>query len=255
MQEYPQRFSGSSAHSSRSCYNYSYGVQSKQPYAPKYTFGVSRESMKDNSKDITSPGPGKYYSPLKTMGKDSPKYSIKGKYKNSFSIRTDSPGPAAYDPQTKMNERGVFGIAGYKNVKSYDFSMKNLYKKYYDKKSTNEHMCAKIYENINKIKLIESSIDGFIYVWDFHTAENLKIINCCKGIQLRGICIWNENNIFVGGDDNSIKLIDIKNGQLLKSLTGQSGTICTLYKMSIPQFGECLITGSNNYEEIKLWSE
>ena len=105
-----------------SCYDYSYGVQSNQPYAPKYSFGVSRERIKDNSKDITSPGPGKYYSPLKTFGKDSPKYSIKGKYKNSFFARIDSPGPAAYDPQTKMNERGVFGIAGYKNVKSYDFS-------------------------------------------------------------------------------------------------------------------------------------
>ena len=138
-----------------SCYNYSYGVQSKQPYAPKYTFGVSRESMKDNSKDITSPGPGKYYSPLKTMGKDSPKYSIKGKYKNSFSIRTDSPGPAAYDPQTKMNERGVFGIAGYKNVKSYDFSKGILDRFDYKKEKTpgpseyknNKSMIGNIYDS------------------------------------------------------------------------------------------------------------
>ena len=98
-------------------------------------------------------------------------------------------------------------------------------------------------------------IDGYIYIWDFHTDENLKKVKCCKGIQLRGICIWDENNIFVGGDDNSIKLIDIKNEKLLKSLTGQNGTICTLHKIFIPQFGECLITGSNNYEEIKLWSE
>ena len=105
-----------------SCYNYCYGVQSKQPYAPKYSFGLGRENMKNNSNYTRSPGPGKYYSPLKSIGKDSPKYSMKGRYKNSFYPRTESPGPAAYDPQTKMNEKGVFGIAGYNNVKSYDFS-------------------------------------------------------------------------------------------------------------------------------------
>ncbi len=105
-----------------SCYNYCYGVQSRQPYAPKYSFGLGRECMKDNSVDTPSPGPGKYYSPLKSMGKDTPKYSIKGKYKNTFYQRTESPGPAAYDPHTKMNEKGVFSIAGYNNVKSYDFS-------------------------------------------------------------------------------------------------------------------------------------
>lgn len=104
-----------------SCYNYCYGVQSKQPYAPKYSFGVSRENMKNNNIE-TTPGPGKYYSPLKSIGKDSPKYSIKGRNNNSFYPRNDSPGPAAYEPRTKMNSKGVFGIAGFKNVKSYDFS-------------------------------------------------------------------------------------------------------------------------------------
>ena len=95
-----------------SCYNYCYGVQSRQPNAPKYSFGLGRECMKDNSIDTPSPGPGKYYSPLKSMGKDTPKYSIKGKYKDTFYQRTESPGPAAYDPHTKMNEKGVFSIAG-----------------------------------------------------------------------------------------------------------------------------------------------
>ena len=105
-----------------SCYNYSYGVQSKQPYAPKYSFGLGRENMKNNNPDKYSPGPGKYYSPIKSLGKDGPKYSMKGKYNDSLYPRTDSPGPAAYDPHTKMTALGVFGIAGYKNVQSYDFS-------------------------------------------------------------------------------------------------------------------------------------
>lgn len=104
-----------------SCYNYKYGVQSHQPYSPKYSFGLGRENILTKL-DKSIPGPGKYYSPLKSIGKDSPKYSMKGKYKNSFYPQSDSPGPAAYDPQTKMNEKGVYGIAGFNNVKSYDFS-------------------------------------------------------------------------------------------------------------------------------------
>ena len=115
-------FSKKYSETTPSCYDYSYGVESKQPYAPKYSFGLGRENMKDNFQDKSIPGPGKYYSPIKSIGKDSPKYSMKGKYKDSFYPRSDSPGPAAYDPHTKMNPMGVFGIAGFKNVKSYDFS-------------------------------------------------------------------------------------------------------------------------------------
>ena len=143
-----------------------------------------------------------------------------------------------------------------KNVKSYDYSKKEIYKKY-DANLNNDHMSVKIYENKNEeeINLIESCVEGFICVWNFHNGELLKKIDCCKGIQLRGICIWDDNNIFVGGDDNSIKLIDFKNGKLLKSFKGQSGTICTLSKIFIQELGQCLISGSNNYEQIKLWCE
>ena len=104
------------------CYDFSYGVESTQPNPPKYSFGLGRENIKDNTLDKSTPGPGKYYSPLKTIGRDCPKYSMKGKYKTLLFRRNDSPGPAAYDPHTHMNDKGVFGIAGYKNVKSYDFS-------------------------------------------------------------------------------------------------------------------------------------
>ena len=121
---YGQRynFTPKNSDATPACYDFNYGVESTQPNPPKYSFGLGRENIKDNTLDRSSPGPGKYYSPLKTIGRDCPKYSMKGKYKSLLFKRTDSPGPAAYDPQTHINENGVFGIAGYKNVKSYDFS-------------------------------------------------------------------------------------------------------------------------------------
>ena len=106
-----------------------------------------------------------------------------------------------------------------------------------------------------EINLIESDIDGFINIWNFHTEKLLKKIDCCKGVELRGICIWDETNIFVAGNNNSINLIDIKSEKLIKKLEGQFGTICTLHKIFIPELGECLISGANNFEQIKLWAE
>ena len=155
-----------------------------------------------------------------------------------------------YDKKSKKN----YIISGNnKNVKSYDYSMRTIYKKY-EGNSKNDYMSAKILEiDGNEINLFGSSIDGYIFIWNFHSGELLKTIECCKGIQLRGICIWDENNIFVGADDKSIKLIDYKNEKLLKSFVGQSGTICSVIKIFIPNYGDCLLSGSNNYEQIKLW--
>ena len=156
----------------------------------------------------------------------------------------------------KKRKRNYIISGNDNNVKSYDFSKKETYKKYEDK-SNCAHMSVKIYENQkgDEIDLIESCTDGFVFVWNFHSGELLKKIECCKGIQLSGICIWDDNSIFVGGEDNSIKLIDFKNGKLLKNFTGQNGTICTLRKIFIQELGQCLISGSNNYEQIKLWCE
>ena len=72
--------------------------------------------------DRNVPGPGKYYCTLKTFGNDGAKYSIKGKYHDIFTPNICSPGPAAYDPATKINLNGVFGVSKFKNVQSVYFS-------------------------------------------------------------------------------------------------------------------------------------
>ena len=106
------------------CYNYCYGIESKQPYSPKYSFVLGLENIKDNFQDNSIPGLGKYYSPLKSIGKEGPKYSMKGKSYNSLYGSFDSLGPAVYDPHIKMTSKSVFGIAGYKNFKSWLFKRK-----------------------------------------------------------------------------------------------------------------------------------
>ena len=68
------------------------------------------------------------------------------------------------------------------------------------------------------VRLIESSGDGFIRVWKFHNGLLLTKINTGKN-ELRGICLWNSHYLFVGCTDYTIKLVEIDNGLVIKSLT------------------------------------
>ena len=63
--------------------------QSKQPYSTKYLFRVIRENMKIFNIKST-PEPRKFYYPLKSLGKDDPKYSIKRRNEKSLFSKSDS---------------------------------------------------------------------------------------------------------------------------------------------------------------------
>ena len=142
------------------------------------------------------------------------------------------------------------GNIGY--VKSYDYSENKLYYKYYDKGNNGGHDSIIIDENKGIIKLIESSGDGFIRIWKFHNGQLLNKINTGNN-ELRGLCLWNSNYIFVGCTDNSIKLVEMENGIVLKSLTGYNNEVCTIKKIKHPTFGECILTQGWENEQIRLW--
>ena len=99
------------------------------------------------------------------------------------------------------------------HLKSYDFNRNKLYRIYKDKNNDNiidikkQHVSALIIEDKKIIKLISSSFDGFVNIWDFHSASLLQNIDLNYG-KLYGICLWDENNLLIGCADNSIKLLD-----------------------------------------------
>ena len=70
---------------------------------------------------------------------------------------------------------------------------------------------------------------------------------------LRGICLWDDNNLFVGSDDRTIKLVDIKNEFITKNLDGHNNKVISLKKIIHPKFGECLISQAFKKDKIKLW--
>ena len=142
------------------------------------------------------------------------------------------------------------GNIGY--VKSYDFSDNKLYYKYFDKGNNRGHDSIIIDDSKEMVKLIDSSGDGFIRIWKFHGGLLLNKISIGK-YELRGLCLWNSNYLFVGCTDNSVKLVEIKNGLVMKSLFGYNNEVCTIKKIRHPTFGECIITQGWENEQIRLW--
>ena len=154
-----------------------------------------------------------------------------------------------YDNNSSKNYI-ITGNYGY--IRSYDYNENNLYHKYCDYNDDYGHLSIVINNNNKVIKLIESSCDGIIRIWNFESEELLNKINICNE-KLFGICLWDKDYLLVGCKDKTIKFIDIKNGKLINSLTGHNNFVIGIKQIYIPQYGECLISqGFDN--SIKLWT-
>ena len=148
-------------------------------------------------------------------------------------------------------------IAGNRNcVISYDFDY-NLKYKEYSRNDQNNHDSIIVYDKENIVNLIESSEDGNIRIWNFHTAELLKTISISDqgGIYpLYGMCLWNEKYLFVGCENNFIKLIDLEEGEIIKDLIGHNNMALCIKKIYLPNYGDCLISQGYQDDKLILWN-
>ena len=136
-------------------------------------------------------------------------------------------------------------------VKSYDFQNNKLYRKYYDNLNEGHHSSI-INKNENVVQLIESCIDGNIRIWDFHSGLLLKKIKVCENHFLYGLCLWNKKYLYVGCGDGTIKLIDLENKLIIRSLIGCNMEVLTIKKIIHPEYGECIICNGLYTEPIKV---
>lgn len=143
----------------------------------------------------------------------------------------------------------ITGNRGY--IKSFDFQKSKLYKEYINDESSWGHYSIMIVNERRITKLFESSYDNFVRIWNFHTGKLLKSINLSTG--LFGMCFWNENYLLVGGFDKTIKLVDLRNDKPIKTFTGHSRKVCTIKKIILPEYGECLVSQGFMNDQIKLW--
>ena len=137
------------------------------------------------------------------------------------------------------------------DVKSYTFKDGKLYHKYKGIPQT-WHMSAVVNETIEQNILIESDGNGYIRMWDFHSANLIKSIPSSPTLNLRGICLWNDEYLFAAGNDYQVQLFDLNNGKYIKSFKAHTSTVCSLEKIEHPKYGECLISQGLD-GKLKLW--
>ena len=136
-------------------------------------------------------------------------------------------------------------------IKSYDYNNNDVYKNYSDNEE-NGGCSVIIREDKEIIELIESSYDGNIRIWNFHSGELLNKIKVSDDC-LREICMWNNEYIFIGCNDSIIKIIELKNEKIIKELKGHKNEIISIKIIDHPKYGKSLISQGGGDDNIKLW--
>ena len=137
---------------------------------------------------------------------------------------------------------------------SYDYNKNERYFKYNENNNEdNFHLSIIMDDTEKKVKMIESSCEGIIRIWDFHFAELLRKIYI-NNDWLYSICLWNKEYLFVGCMDSSIKLIKLNESKIIKNLKGHTNKVLTIKKIIHPKYGECLISQDADDSQIKLWT-
>ena len=158
----------------------------------------------------------------------------------------------------KLNNNYI--IAGcHHSVKSYDYNKNQLYKAYSDEDededdhtdNNNDHFSI-IIKNIDGIiKIFESSCDGNVRIWNFHSGLLLNKIKISDS-WLKGICLSDNDYLFVASVDSSITFIDLKNSKIIQDFKIHKDLALTIKEFIHPKYGKCFISHGNN--EIKLWT-
>ena len=150
----------------------------------------------------------------------------------------------------------LFIITGNDNyVLSYDYNDDKIYYKYSENdKDIDEispHDSIIMTDKDQIVKMIESSEDGNIRIWDFHRGLLLKkiFVSECK---IYGICLWNNNFLFATCNDESLKVIDLKREAIINNMK-EDTTLISIKTALHPIYGKCLVT-QDWRNQIKLWA-
>ena len=202
--------------------------------------------LNNNNKNyvITSNGDlsGKEFEPIKLFDFKGKKImELKNSIYNTNFITT------FYEKETSNNYI-LTGNDGF--VNSYDIKENSEPKSFKDPSNSHRSVVV-IYSEAIK-KLLATSDDGNVIIWNFNRGDLIKIINVGDKL-LRGICELDERYIFIGSKDKTIKLIDINKGEIIQSSEEHNNTILTMKVINLNKYGKCLISQGMGEDHINLW--
>ena len=155
-----------------------------------------------------------------------------------------------YDAQTDNNYIITANI-GYS--KSYDYNGGKLYKKYIDNENDLELRLSFLIKNKNEVvEMIESDRSGYIRMWNFHSGLLLRKIKT-GDYSINCTYLYDSEYLFIGCDDNGIKIMNMKTGNFVKNLDAHNNRILSMKIIFHPIYGECLISQGDYDGQIKLW--
>ena len=139
------------------------------------------------------------------------------------------------------------------HIISYDFKENKKYHIYKDSNNTEIHNCSLIDNNGKIIKLIGSCNVENIRIWNFHSGELLNKIRVQTKNFIFSICLYDSTILFVGCEDNSIKIINLQKKEILNVLKCHNEKVCSIKIIKHPKYGNFLISQGFLNDGIKLW--
>ena len=137
--------------------------------------------------------------------------------------------------------------------KSYNYNGGKLYQKYIDDENNLEIRYSNLINNKEDVvEMLESDRSGYIRIWDFHSGLLLKKIKI-SDYNINCTYLYDKEYLFIGCDDNGIKIINLKTEKIIKSLVAHNKRVLSMKIIMHPIYGECLISQGDYDDQIKLW--
>ena len=153
----------------------------------------------------------------------------------------------------KDNYNNYIISSGKSEIRAYDYNKNELFKQYKDDNNSSIFSFT-VYKGKENIKLIgscDSFIGNYIKIWDFLSSDILNKIKI-DSINIRGICLLNEKYSLIACGDNSIKIVELEKGLIIKSFKEHKNRVCCIKKIILPKYGKCFL--SHGFDErIILW--
>jgi WD40 repeat protein len=141
-------------------------------------------------------------------------------------------------------------IANSHDIRAYEFYDLSNYKTFIEREASS-HAHVIVHESENKVHLIDSDMKGFIHIWDFNTEECIKTIFVQTIIN--GICLWDDQHVICTGRDQKIKVVDLKEGRIVRVLSGHEKETLSVQKINLSKYGECLVSHGKD-GILKVWA-
>lgn len=160
-----------------------------------------------------------------------------------------------YDNRNNENKIYIINANG-KDVKLYDYRTGDMYKTFVNKENGTSssiwHMSAAV-KLIDEVPhLFESDGNGNFNIWNIDTGSILKKVQI-KGLNLRGICIWNDDYVIIASSNKAAKVISFNKESVEGQIEGHTNIVCTVDKINHPLYGESVLTGAID-GKIKLYT-